>query len=69
MSNSEVDKNYVSKYLTQAETTDSEAIKNDCLYRVATNLEIRQCDGNTNLSKAEQEAIINTAKVVLNDEM
>ncbi len=64
-----IDKNYVSKYLDKAESTDNENIKNDCLYRVGTQLEIIKCDGNTNLSHAEQEAIITTAKVVLNDEM
>ncbi|MBW4600999.1 MAG: hypothetical protein KME29_15740 [Calothrix sp. FI2-JRJ7] len=66
---SEIDKNYVEKYLTKAENTDNEAIKNDCLYRVGTQMEVILCDGNTELSPAEQQAIINTARCLLNDEL
>jgi hypothetical protein len=65
----EIDKNYVEKYLGKAEATDNEAIKNDCLYRVGTQMEIIPCDGNTNLTKAEQEAIVNTAKALLDGEI
>ncbi|BAZ19098.1 hypothetical protein NIES4071_109830 (plasmid) [Calothrix sp. NIES-4071] len=66
---SEIDKSYVAKYLEKAENTNNEAIKNDCLYRVATQMEVIPCDGNTNLSKEQQEAIVNTAKTLLNDEL
>lgn len=66
---SDIDKDYVEKYLQKAETTDSEAVKNDCLYRVGTQMEVIPCDGDINLSKEQQQAIVNTAKVLLNGEM
>jgi len=56
------DERYLAKYLNQAETTNNEAIKQDCLYRVGTSLEIIPCDGNTNLPPEEQERIALIAK-------
>lgn len=43
----------------------SEAIKQDCLYRVGTSLEIILCDGNGDLSQQEQERILLMAEDLL----
>lgn len=65
---SEIDKNYVAKYLDKAEATDSEAIKNDCLYRVGTQMEAIECNGDANLTPQQQQAIIDTARALLDGE-
>ena len=65
--NSEVDKRYVERYLKQAESTESEDLKNNALYRVGTQMEILPCDGEANLSPEQQQTIIDAAKKLLED--
>ncbi len=62
-----IDKNYVSKYIEQAKTTDNEDIKNNCLYRAGTQLEIIPCDGNDKLSPQQQQLIIDKADELLGE--
>lgn len=65
---SDIDKNYVAKYLDKAEATNDEAIKDNCLYRVGTQMEIIECDGKANFTPEERETITNAAKDLLKDE-
>jgi hypothetical protein len=60
-----IDKNYVQKYVDQAKSTDNEALKNDCLYRAGTQLEVIPCDGNSNLSPEQQQTVLDAADKLL----
>ena len=60
-----IDKPYVERYLKQAESTNSEDLKNNALYRVGTQMEIIECNGDMNLSPDQQETVINAAKKLL----
>jgi hypothetical protein len=59
---------YAARYLEQAESTDSEAIRKDCLYRVGTSLEIIPSNGDADLSAEEQQRISLIAKDFLGGE-
>jgi hypothetical protein len=62
---SDVDKNYVQRYVEQAKSTDNEALKNDALYRAGTNMEIIPCDGNNNLTPEQQQTVLDAADKLL----
>lgn len=61
----DINKAYIQKYVTQAEATGNQALKNDALYRVGSHMEVIPCNGNTNLTPEQQETILNTAKQAL----
>lgn len=61
----DINKAYIQKYVTQAETTNNQAVRNDALYRVGSHMEVIACDGNTNLTPNQQETILNAAKQAL----
>lgn len=61
MTDPTANKDYISKQIEIAESTDSEAIKNDALYRAGTQLEAIECDGDNNLSNEQQESILDAA--------
>jgi hypothetical protein len=61
-------KTYLNKYVLQAENTDNPAIRADALYRVGTHLEldgVLECNGDTNLTPQQQQAILTAAKQAL----
>ncbi len=60
-----IDKNYVSKYVEQARSTDNEDIRNNCLYRAGTQMEVIPCDGNANLSPQQQQQVLDAADKLL----
>ena len=47
MTDQTANKDYISKQIEIAKNTDSEAIKNDALYRAGTQMEVIECDGNS----------------------
>lgn len=61
----DVNKNYVAKYIAQAENTDNEAIKNNALYRAGTQMEVIACDGNDQLTPEQQQTVIDAANKLL----
>ena len=61
MTDPTANKDYISKQIEIAKNTDSEAIKNDALYRAGTQMEAIECDGNSNLSDEQQENILGAA--------
>jgi hypothetical protein len=63
-----VDKNYVEKYVEQAKTTDKEDIRNDCLYRAGTQMEILECNGDNNLSPQQQQEVLDAADKLLGNQ-
>lgn len=63
----DINKSYVQRYITQAETTDNDAIKNNALYRAGTQMEVIPCDGNDNLTPEQQKNVIDAAKNLLGD--
>ena len=63
--NPDIDKRYVERYLKQSESTESEDLKNNALYRVGTQMEIIPCDGNADLSTEQQQTVIDAAKKLL----
>lgn len=64
----DVNKDYVKKYLSQAETTNDEQIKNNALYRAGTQMEVIDCNGNDNLTPEQQQIVINAANELLGGE-
>lgn len=64
----DVNKDYVKKYLSQAETTNDEQIKNNALYRAGTQMEVIDCNGNDNLTPKQQQIVINAANELLGGE-
>lgn len=56
---------YVKHYVEKAQSTDSEAERNNCLYRVGTHLEVIPCNGNDKLTPSQQLAVLDAAKGVL----
>lgn len=61
----DINKSYVQKYIDQANTTDSEAIKNNSLYRAGTHMEVIECNGNDNLTPEQQQTVIDAAAKLL----
>lgn len=59
---------YVQKYVTQAEVTDNEAIRNDALYRAGTQMEVIECNGDSNLTPEQQQTVIEAALKLLGGE-
>ena len=64
----QVDKNYVKHYVDKASNTDNEALKNDCLYRAGTQMEVIPCTGNANLTPEQQEIILDAAQELLGED-
>lgn len=58
---------YVKRYVAQALATDNEDIKNNCLYRAGTQMEVIPCDGNDKLTAEQQEIVLTAAKKLLRD--
>jgi len=63
-----INKKYVERYIKQAESTDSENLKNNALYRVGTQMEVIECDGDMNLSSEQQQTVIDAAKKLLGED-
>lgn len=60
-----IDKAYVEKYISLARSTDSEALKNDALYRAGTQMKIIDCNGNADLTPEQQQTVLNAADKLL----
>lgn len=60
-----INKEYVKRQVQMALSTDSDAIKNNCLYRAGTQMEIIPCDGNDQLSLEQQQQILDAANKLL----
>ena len=63
----EINKSYVEKYIAQANSTDNEDLKNNCLYRAGTQMEVIPCDGNANLTPTQQQTVLDAADKLLGD--
>ncbi len=57
-----IDKEYVRKYIKLSLKTGNPTLKNHYLYRAGTQMEVIPCDGSTNLTSAQQEAVYNAAE-------
>jgi hypothetical protein len=65
---SDIDKNYVEKYIAQATSTSNEDIRNDCLYRAGTQMEVIPCDGDNNLTPEQQQVVLDAAEKLTSNE-
>lgn len=61
----DINKAYVEKYISLARSTDSEALKNDALYRAGTQMEIINCNGDNNLTPEQQQTVLDAAEKYL----
>jgi len=55
----------VQHYVDKANNADSEALKNDCLYRAGTQMEVIPCTGNANLTPEQQQTVLDAADKLL----
>lgn len=60
-----INRAYVEKYVEQAKATDNEDIKNNCLYRAGTHLEVIPCNGDDHLTPEQQQKILDVADSLL----
>ena len=65
MPDDSVNKDYVQKYVDKSQQTDSEAERNNCLYRAGTQMEVIPCDGNDNLTPQQQQEVLDAANKLL----
>ncbi|MBN3907672.1 MAG: hypothetical protein HWQ35_14260 [Nostoc sp. NMS1] len=61
----DINKSYVKRYVEQANSTDNEAVKNNCLYRAGTQMEVIDCDGNDKLTPEQQQTVLDAANKLL----
>ena len=61
----EINKSYVQHYVDKANNADNEALKNDCLYRAGTQMEVIPCNGDANLSSEQQQTVLDAADKLL----
>jgi hypothetical protein len=61
----DINKAYVQRYITQAESTDNEDLKNDALYRAGTQMEVIPCTGDSKLTPEQQQTVIGAANELL----
>lgn len=64
----DINKAYVKRYITQAQTTDSEALKNNALYRAGTHMDVIECSCDDNLTPEQQQTVLDAAKELLGGE-
>jgi hypothetical protein len=62
-----INKSYVERYISVANSTDNEDLKNDALYRAGTQMEVIPCNGDANLSPAQQQTVLDAANQLLGD--
>lgn len=60
-----IDKAYVQRQVDRAKSTNSELVKNDALYRVGTQMEILECNGDIKLAPEQQQQILDAADRLL----
>ena len=63
----DINKSYVQRYLNRANTTQSESERNNCLYRVGTQIEVIPCDGNDKLTPQQQQTVLDAAEKLLRE--
>ena len=61
----DINKTYVQRYITQAESTDNKDLKNNALYRAGTQMEVIPCTGDANLTPEQQQTVLDAAKELL----
>lgn len=61
----DISKSYVSRYIARAKTTNSEAERKNCLYRVGTHIEVIPCDGDDDLTTEQQQTVLDAADNLL----
>ncbi|MEH1862063.1 MAG: hypothetical protein V7L21_29585 [Nostoc sp.] len=61
----DINKSYVQRYVNRAKTTDSDAEKNNCLYRAGTHMEVIDCNGNDNLTPEQRQTVLDAADKLL----
>jgi hypothetical protein len=64
----DINKAYIQRYVAQAQTTDSQALKNDALYRVGTYIDVIECSSDGNLTPEQQQTVLNAAARLLGGE-
>lgn len=65
MPDKDANKTYVERYILVANSTDSEEIKNNALYRAGTQMEVIPCTGDANLTPEQQHTVFEAAKELL----
>jgi hypothetical protein len=53
---------YAQKQLQNYENAQSEAAKDDALYRLGTHLEVLECDGNNKLTPEQRDTVLDAAR-------
>ncbi|MHC5768936.1 MAG: hypothetical protein ACYTXI_25600 [Nostoc sp.] len=61
----DINKSYVQRYVDRAKATQSEAEKNNCLYRAGTQMEVIDCNGNDKLTSEQQQTVLDAASKLL----
>ena len=61
----DINKSYVKRYVDQARSTDDQNLKNNALYRAGTQMEVIDCNGNANLTSAQQQIVLDAADKLL----
>ncbi|QLE41696.1 hypothetical protein FD723_15575 [Nostoc sp. C052] len=61
----DINKSYVQRYVDRAKATNSQAEKNNCLYRVGTHMEVIDCNGNDKLTAEQQQTVLDAANRLL----
>ncbi len=61
----DINKSYVQRQVSRANTTKSEAERKNCLYRAGTQMEVIPCSGNDNLTPEQQQKVLDAANRLL----
>jgi hypothetical protein len=61
----DIDKAYVKRYISQAQSTNNEDFKNNALYRAGTQMEVIECNGNHRLTPEQQKTVLDAAEKLL----
>lgn len=59
-----INKSYVKRYVDQAKATDNEDIKNNCLYRAGTQMEVIEVDSD-NLTPEQRQTVLDASDKLL----
>ncbi|MBN3911087.1 MAG: hypothetical protein HWQ35_32465 [Nostoc sp. NMS1] len=61
----EINKSYVQRYIAKAKDADNEHLKNDCLYRAGTQMEVIEVNSDGQLSLEQQQRVLDAASKLL----
>lgn len=61
----DINKSYVQRYVDQARSTDNEDLQNNALYRAGTQMEVIECNGDSNLTPEQRQTVLDAADKLL----